>query len=139
MRQKLPNLIFTKQRWGVYSFLWDYGSSLLHPVHPVHWIVPILGSIPFGSGIYLVFTSVFTFLVTAYRPIAATALASNSAMRFGFAAVFPLFAGFMYNALGTVGATALLAGIMTAVAPLPFIFRRIGARLRQNSRFAAQT
>ncbi|ESK91477.1 hypothetical protein Moror_2609 [Moniliophthora roreri MCA 2997] len=105
----------------------------------VHWIVPIIASIPFGAGIYLVFTSVFTFLVTAYRPIAASTMASNSAMRSGFAAAFPLFAGFMYDALGTVGATALLAGIMTVMAPLPFIFRRIGARLRQNSRFAAQS
>ncbi|KAK7046008.1 hypothetical protein VNI00_007003 [Paramarasmius palmivorus] len=105
----------------------------------VHWIAPIIGSIPFGAGVYLVFTSVFTYLVTAYRPIAASTMASNSAMRSGFAAAFPLFAGFMYEALGTVGATALLAGVMTVMAPLPFIFRRVGARLRQNSRFAARS
>ncbi|KAK7046010.1 hypothetical protein VNI00_007005 [Paramarasmius palmivorus] len=104
----------------------------------VHWIAPIIGSIPFGAGVYLVFTSVFTYLVTAYRPVAASALASNSAMRFASAAAFPLFAGYMYEALGTVGATALLAGVMTVMAPLPFIFRRIGARLRKSSRFAAQ-
>ncbi|KAJ3891372.1 major facilitator superfamily domain-containing protein [Lentinula edodes] len=103
----------------------------------VPWIVPIIASIPFGSGIFLVFTSVFTYLVTAYRPIAASAMASNSAMRSSFAAVFPLFAGYMYTRLGTVGATALLAGIMTLTVPLPFIFRRIGAKLRANSRFAA--
>ncbi|KAK7046011.1 hypothetical protein VNI00_007006 [Paramarasmius palmivorus] len=105
----------------------------------IPWIAPILGSIPFGAGIYLVFTSVFTYFVTAYRPVAASTMASNSAMRCGFAAAFPLFAGFMYNALGTVGATALLAGVMTVMAPLPFVFRRIGARLRKNSRFAAQS
>ncbi|KAJ3797237.1 MFS general substrate transporter [Lentinula aff. detonsa] len=103
----------------------------------VPWIVPIIASIPFGTGIFLVFTSVFTYLVTAYRPIAASAMASNSAMRSSFAAVFPLFAGYMYARLGTVGATALLAGLMTLTVPLPFIFRRIGARLRANSRFAA--
>lgn len=87
----------------------------------VHWIVPIIASIPFGSGIFLVFTSVFTYLVTAYRPIAASAMASNSAMRSSFAAVFPLFAGYMYSRLGTVGATALLAGIMTLTVPLPYV------------------
>ncbi|KAJ4488176.1 MFS general substrate transporter [Lentinula aciculospora] len=103
----------------------------------VPWIVPVIASVPFGSGIFLVFTSVFTYLVTAYRPIAASAMASNSAMRSSFAAVFPLFAGYMYARLGTVGATALLAGLMTLTVPLPFIFRRIGARLRENSRFAA--
>ncbi|KAG1728568.1 major facilitator superfamily domain-containing protein [Suillus lakei] len=103
----------------------------------VHWIAPIIASVPFGSGIYFVFTSTFTYLVTAYRPIAASAMASNSALRSAFAAVFPLFAGAMYNSLGTVGATALLAGLATIMAPLPFVFYRIGARLRKNSRFAA--
>ncbi|KAG1895762.1 major facilitator superfamily domain-containing protein [Suillus fuscotomentosus] len=103
----------------------------------VHWIAPIIASVPFGSGIYFVFTSTFTYLVTAYRPIAASAMASNSALRSAFAAAFPLFAGAMYDRLGTVGATALLAGLATIMAPLPFIFYRIGARLRKNSRFAA--
>ncbi|KAG2110083.1 major facilitator superfamily domain-containing protein [Suillus cothurnatus] len=87
----------------------------------VHWIAPIIASVPFGSGIYFVFTSTFT----------------NSALRSAFAAVFPLFAGAMYDKLGTVGATALLAGLSTIMAPLPFVFYRIGARLRKNSRFAA--
>ncbi|KIJ64167.1 hypothetical protein HYDPIDRAFT_175592 [Hydnomerulius pinastri MD-312] len=103
----------------------------------VHWIAPIIASIPFGSGIYFAFTSTFTYLVTAYRPIAASAMASNSALRSAFAAAFPLFAGAMYNRLGTVGATALLAGLTTIMAPLPFIFYRIGGRLRMQSAFAA--
>lgn len=85
----------------------------------VHWIVPIIASIPFGAGVYFVFTSTFTYLVTAYRPIAASAMAGNSAMRSVFAAAFPLFAGAMYTRLGTVGATALLAGLTAIMAPLP--------------------
>lgn len=32
---------------------------------------------------------------------------------------FPLFAGQMYTKLGTVGATALLAGLTTLMIPLP--------------------
>ncbi|KAJ7151784.1 major facilitator superfamily domain-containing protein [Mycena crocata] len=121
----------------------------------VHWIVPILASVPFGSGtffvrlrfddsndeeiitsLFQVFAATFTYLVTAYRPIAASAMAANSAMRSSFAAAFPLFAGTMYNKLGTVGATALLAGLTTLLAPLPFIFHRIGPRLRATSSFA---
>jgi multidrug resistance protein len=102
----------------------------------VHWIVPILASVLFGFSIILVFTSVLTYLVAAYRPVAASAMASNSAMRYTFGACFPLFAGQMYTRLGTVGATALLAGLMTVAAPLPFIFKRIGPRIRATSRFA---
>ncbi|ETW81890.1 major facilitator superfamily [Heterobasidion irregulare TC 32-1] len=104
----------------------------------VHWMVPLVASIPFGTGTYFVFTSTFTYLVVAYRPIAASAMASNSAMRSSFAAGFPLFANAMYARLGTVGATALLAGLTTLMAPLPFIFHRIGGRLRQKSKFAVK-
>ncbi len=46
-------------------------------------------------------------------------MAANSAMRSTFAAVFPLFARAMYDRLGAVGATALLAGLTTVLAPLP--------------------
>ncbi|KAF7315940.1 RNA polymerase II-associated protein [Mycena indigotica] len=102
----------------------------------VHWIAPIIASVVFGTGMLFAFTTTFTYLVVAYRPIAASAMAANSAMRSSFAAAFPLFAGAMYKKLGTVGATALLAGLMTLMAPLPFIFHRIGPRLRAKSRYA---
>ncbi|KAI0301206.1 MFS general substrate transporter [Multifurca ochricompacta] len=102
----------------------------------VHWIAPIIASVPFGTGTYFVFTSSYTYIVVAYRPIAASAMASNSAMRSSFAAAFPLFANQMYHNLGTVGATALLAGLATVMAPLPFVFYYIGARLRERSKFA---
>lgn len=102
----------------------------------VHWIVPIIGSVPFGMGICYSFTSTFTYLVTAYRPIAASVLASNSFVRSSFACAFPLFTSAMYDKLGTVGATALCAGLATLFAPLPFIFYKVGPRFRAKSKFA---
>ena len=89
--------------------------------HSAPWIVPVLASVPFGTGTYFIFTSSFTYIVVAYRPLAASALACNTTMRTAFAAAFPLFAGQMYRALGTVGATLLLAGLTTAMAPLPYV------------------
>ena len=85
----------------------------------VPWIVPVLASVPFGTGTYFIFTSSFTYIIVAYRPMAATALACNTTMRTSFAAAFPLFAGQMYSALGNIGATLLLAGLTTVMAPLP--------------------
>ena len=85
----------------------------------VHWIVPIIASVPFGMGILYAFSSTFTYLITAYRPIAASVLASNSFVRSCFACAFPLFTTAMYDSLGTVGATALCAGLATLFAPLP--------------------
>ncbi|KIJ49144.1 hypothetical protein M422DRAFT_28127 [Sphaerobolus stellatus SS14] len=105
----------------------------------VHWIVPIIASVPFGTGIIYAYTAIFTFLVTAYRPNAASALAGNSFVRSAFAASFPLFAGTMYHKLGSVGATALLAGLTVLMIPLPFIFYKYGAHIRRNSKFTDRT
>jgi len=100
----------------------------------VHWIVPVLASVPFGTGTYFIFTSSFTYIVVAYRPLAASALACNTTMRTSFAAAFPLFAGQMYRALGTVGATLLLAGLTMAMAPLPFVLYHMGSSGLESSR-----
>lgn len=85
----------------------------------VHWIAPIIASVAYGAGFLLCFSSTFTYLVSAFRPIAASALAANAFLRACAAGAFPLFAPQMYERLGTVGATCLLGGIMTVAAPLP--------------------
>ncbi|RSH94280.1 hypothetical protein EHS25_004083 [Saitozyma podzolica] len=102
----------------------------------VPWILPILGSLFFGVGMVYSFTSTFTYLVDAYRPVAASALASNSFLRSAFAAGFPLFGHQLYVRLGAIGGTCLLAGLMALTIPLPFVFYRIGARIRQRSPFS---
>ena len=76
---------------------------------------------PFGVGISFVYISVFTYFVTAYRSMAAATLSGCAIMRTSFGAAFPLFANQMYDRMGTVGATALLAGLMTLMAPLPCV------------------
>jgi hypothetical protein len=75
-------------------------------------------------------------LRSAYRPVAASALASNSFMRSAFAAGFPLFGQQLYGRLGAVGGSCLLGGLMCLTIPLPFVFHRIGARVRERSDFA---
>lgn len=77
----------------------------------VHWIAPIIGSIPFGVGFQLIFTSVFTFTTDNWRPVAASGMGANSVARSTFAAAFPLFSEQMAHRLTTVGAAGLLAGL----------------------------
>lgn len=60
-------------------------------VSSIHWIVPIIGSVPFGLGGLLIFYGVWTFFVESYTTYAASALAANAFARLVFAAVFPLF------------------------------------------------
>lgn len=52
-----------------------------------------VASVFFGMGTILAFSATFTFLVDAYRPVAASAMALNSCMRASLAAGFPLFTG----------------------------------------------
>ncbi|KAI9445686.1 hypothetical protein BJY52DRAFT_1194172 [Lactarius psammicola] len=59
--------------------------------HSMQWIAPIIVSIPLGTGIDFVFTSSLSYLIVAYRPVAASAIASNSATRSTFGPTFPLF------------------------------------------------
>ncbi|PRP74120.1 hypothetical protein PROFUN_06445 [Planoprotostelium fungivorum] len=103
----------------------------------VHWIVLILSGIPFGAGILLVYTGVFTYLVDAYSMYAASALAANAFLRCTFAACFPLFARYMYEGMGDVGAGCVLGGITAIMTPLPFVFFIYGHKIRARSKFAA--
>ncbi|BEJ12282.1 hypothetical protein CspHIS471_0207420 [Cutaneotrichosporon sp. HIS471] len=105
----------------------------------VHWIVPIILSSLFGLGLVYAYTATFTYLVDAYRPVAASALASNSFLRSTFAAGFPLFGLPLYQRLGAVGATCLLAGLLFLFTPVPFVLYRIGARVRAKSSFTAHS
>ncbi|KAI1809356.1 MFS general substrate transporter [Poronia punctata] len=113
---------------GLFWFAWTSFPS-------VHWILPIIGSGLFGCGTLLSFNGVFTFLVDAYPMYAASALAANSFLRCIFAAAFPLFGKQMYLKLGNQWASSLLAFITLALMPLPYVFFRIGKRVRQKSRF----
>ncbi|OCL05596.1 MFS general substrate transporter [Glonium stellatum] len=115
---------------GLFGFGWT--------TYPwVHWIVPIIFSAIFSTGLIWIYSGVFTFLVDCYPLYAASALAANSFARSSFGAAFPLFGVQMYNNLGYQWATSLLAFLALAMAPFPFLFYRYGKRLRGNSRFAS--
>ncbi|GAA5856336.1 hypothetical protein JCM8547_000876 [Rhodosporidiobolus lusitaniae] len=104
----------------------------------VHWIVSLIATSFFGFGVMLSFSAVFTYLVDAYRPVAASAMAANSAMRSSFAAAFPLFTSQMFRTLGTQYALMLCAFLCLAIVPFPFLFFKNGHKYRKGSKFANQ-
>ncbi|KAH8601211.1 major facilitator superfamily domain-containing protein, partial [Bisporella sp. PMI_857] len=114
---------------GLFMFGWTTYSN-------VHWIVPIIGSTIFGTGILLVFSGSFTFLVDAYPLYAASSLAANSFARSTSGAAFPLFGVQMYHALGYQWATTVLACLTVLMSPFPYLFFKYGKRIRGHSRFA---
>lgn len=114
---------------GLFWFGWSARSDM-------HWIVPIIGTIPFGAGNLLVFCSTVNYLVDTYGGIyGASAAAANGMLRYVAGAVFPLFTIQMYRALGVGPASSLLGGVMVLCAPIPWVLWKLGARIRERSAY----
>ncbi|KAK7208152.1 major facilitator superfamily domain-containing protein [Myxozyma melibiosi] len=97
----------------------------------VHWIVPALGTVPFGAALTLLFISITTYLVDCYGPLlGASALAANNLLRYTIACTFPLFAKTMYENLGISWASSLLGFISLGLLPLPFLMYKFGPKWR---------
>ncbi|KAF7297315.1 MFS transporter [Mycena indigotica] len=107
------------------------------PYKHVHWIAPCIGEFLFSGSMLLIFTGFIPFLIDCYQLTAASALAAGMASRSFVGGIFPLFAIQMFEGLTVQGATCLLAGIACLCAPIPFIFKRYGTRLRARSKNAA--
>ena len=70
---------------GLFWFAWTAREE-------VHWISPVLASIPFAWGNIMIFCSAALYLVDTYGPMnGASALAANGLVRYVSGAAFPLF------------------------------------------------
>ncbi|KAK1245108.1 hypothetical protein MKX08_004737 [Trichoderma sp. CBMAI-0020] len=116
---------------GLFWFAWTNGPS-------VHWIVSIIGSIFFASGIVLVFLSLMNYLVDSYVVFAASALAASSVLRSLFGAAFPLFTTYMYQNLGVHWASSIPAFLALACVPFPALFYKYGDRIRAKCKYASE-
>lgn len=138
---------------GLFWFAWTSYTS-------IHWAVGLVGTIFFGLGNVSVFIALTNYIIDTYSLYAATAAATNSMARAAFAfalydipslssssplAIFtheadhplsPLFTTKMYDNLGVQWASSIPAFLSLAFAPLPFVFLKVGLRLRARSKFA---
>ena len=67
---------------------------------------------------------------------AASAIAANTFLRSLFGAVFPLFATYMFDALGVNWTGTLLGFVALLLVPIPVVFWKYGAKIRARSKFA---
>ena len=88
----------------------------------IHWMVPILAGIPFGTGISQILQSLTTYLMDAYNIYFASAIAATVVLRSICGAAFPLFSPSMFNALGDEWAMSVFACLSTACMPIPLLF-----------------
>lgn len=113
---------------GLFVFGWTAQNR-------THWSLPLLGSFLTGLATILCFQTILVYLVDAFIPYSASATACAVLVRSVLAAIFPLFAQQLYEALGFGWGSSLLAFISMAGIPVPIILFIYGERLRNKYKF----
>lgn len=104
----------------------------------VHWIVPQIGTAITGFGSILIFISIQTYLIDAFEGYAASVIGANAVLRGTAGALIPLSGLRLYDALGWGWGNSLLGFVALAFVPIPWIFRKYGARIRSVKGFELQ-
>ncbi|KAF3043526.1 hypothetical protein E8E12_010263 [Didymella heteroderae] len=117
---------------GLFWFAWTNSPDL-------PWAASVCAAIPFGFGMVLIFLSIMNYLIDSYTIFAASVLAGNGIIRSVFGAAFPLFTKQMYDGIGIHWASSVPAFLAVACIPLPFLFYKYGASIRQKCKYAAQS
>ncbi|GAA5870597.1 hypothetical protein JCM8547_002057 [Rhodosporidiobolus lusitaniae] len=115
-------------------FLYGWGAE-----RQFHWIVPDIGLFLVALAMILVFTGCQSYILDAFSLHAASAIAVGTCLRSILGFAFPLFAPYMYNAIGYGWGCTILALVSIAVGwtavPLLYVY---GERIRLHSKFAAK-
>ena len=112
---------------GLFIFAWTSNPK-------IPWPGQVVGSIPVGMGMYMVFVQCFNYLIDVYLNIANSAIGANTFVRSFFGAGFPLFGPAMYHRLGVAWATSLLGFLGILRIPIPVLFYVYGHRIRSWSK-----
>ncbi|KAL7416317.1 major facilitator superfamily domain-containing protein [Mrakia frigida] len=103
----------------------------------IHWAVPMMSGLLLGASLILIFLPLMNYIVDTYLYAAATALAASTVVRSLAGAGFPLFASQMYAALNPRFAGLLLGLVCAVLMPIPFVFLKLGPKIRARSKNAA--
>ncbi|KAF2706813.1 MFS general substrate transporter [Pleomassaria siparia CBS 279.74] len=98
----------------------------------VHWIVPIIGLIPFGCGMMGIFAPIQTYLIDSFPQYAASAVAGLTVLRCLFGAILPLAGPKMYESLGLGWGNSLLGFVAVAMIPFPALIYKYGGMVRKR-------
>ncbi|KAK4047042.1 hypothetical protein OIO90_006325 [Microbotryomycetes sp. JL221] len=100
-----------------------------------HWIVPLIGSYILAFGLMLAFNSIQNFIVDAFVPFSAAAMAAATFMRSLVGCVLPIFSDSLFINLGYGVGGTILACISLPAIPAPFVLFMFGQRLRERYKF----
>ncbi|KAJ5619040.1 major facilitator superfamily transporter [Penicillium lagena] len=124
---RLPMMIFYAAFCPI-SFFW-YGWSV---DKDVHWIVPIIGMMPFSFGMMGLYLPIQTYVIDCYPGYAASGNATLTASRSLVGALLPLAGPKLFATLGYGWGNSLLGFLSLAFVPIPIIFSRYGKAIREK-------
>ncbi|KAF7900366.1 uncharacterized protein EAF01_007668 [Botrytis porri] len=110
------------------TFFWYGWSAEKH----AHWIVPVIGLIPFGFGMMGVFIPIQTYIIDSFPLFAASATAAMTASRSLFGALLPLAAPSIYAKLGLGWGNTMLGFIAVAMIPATGLIYKYGGQIRKR-------
>ena len=116
---------------GLFWFAWTNAPETV-------WLIPVSAGTLFGVGMVLLYMSLTNYLVDAYLAYAASALAASTVLRSIAGAVFPLFAGTMYEKLGIHWASSIPGFLALMFVPCLVGFWKWGAVIRRKTRFGLE-
>lgn len=99
------------------------------------WIVPMIGSFVFSYGLMSSFNSVQNYMVDAFAPYGAAAMAAATLLRSITGALLPIWTPTMYENLGYGLGSTILACVSLPAIPAPILMFYTGERLRQRWQF----
>ncbi|KAL6412883.1 putative mfs multidrug transporter protein [Ilyonectria robusta] len=104
----------------------------------LHWIMPNIGAFMMGLGMYNCTGCVAVYTIDTYTQYAASAISTNILLRSLTSAFFPLFAPYMFDALGYgLGATVLAAAFAVVGITVVLVLWFFGEAIRARSPYCA--
>ncbi|GAA6007997.1 hypothetical protein JCM10207_006991 [Rhodosporidiobolus poonsookiae] len=113
-------------------FIWAWTAQA-----QTHWIGPVIGGCIFAYGLQLSFNSIQNFLVDAFFPYSAAAVAAATLLRSILGGVLPIFSQRLFINLGYGWGGTLLALVSLPAVPAPLVLFLVGGRLRERWKFKA--
>ncbi|KAL5404774.1 hypothetical protein PMIN03_008910 [Paraphaeosphaeria minitans] len=103
-----------------------------------HWILPNIGCAIYTAGCYICSSCVSVYTIDAYTTYAASAVSTNLILRSIFSAFFPLFAPYMFDAVGYGYGATILSGVFSVIGCVTALVLWFwGERIRERSTYCA--
>lgn len=124
---RLPRCVYSACLIPVSLFWYGWAAE-----KRTHWIVPIIGMIPYGLGMTGIYVPGQTYFVDTFSEYSASAIAAATFMRSIFGAFLPLAGPPMYDALGFGWGNTVLGVLACLMIPIPLVFCRYGKVIRER-------